>query len=140
MAIRHTDFQRIRTVVAAADVDEPLTAREILALLEDRGEEFESAHEVATVPRPTGRPGRRGDHLRPALPVPVSDTPELIRFGAETPNCSFLRTPLSYACVRECADERDVSYWIGDVSYRIDSRFGDRPKVRPTPRQFGLSS
>ena len=57
MAIRHTDFQRIRTVVAAADVDEPLTAREILALLEDRGEEFESAHEVATV---LGRRADRG--------------------------------------------------------------------------------
>jgi len=58
MAIRHTDFQRIRTVVAAADVDEPLTAREILALLEDRGDESEGAHEVATV---LGRRADRGD-------------------------------------------------------------------------------
>ncbi|SFR92942.1 hypothetical protein SAMN05216559_1186 [Halomicrobium zhouii] len=58
MAIRHSDFQRIRSVVAAADVDEPLTAREILSVLEAHGEEFESAHEVATV---LGRRADRGD-------------------------------------------------------------------------------
>lgn len=49
MAIRHTEFERIRSVVAEADVDGPLTAREILALLEEQEEAFESAHEVATV-------------------------------------------------------------------------------------------
>lgn len=42
-----TDFERIQA--ALADADEPLTAREIRDLLEDRGLEFESAHQVATV-------------------------------------------------------------------------------------------
>ena len=49
MAIRGGEFERIRSVVAAADREEPLTAREILDLLEAKGEEFESAHQVATV-------------------------------------------------------------------------------------------
>ena len=49
MAIRHSEFERIRSVVAAADADEPLTAREILELLDEHDETFESAHEVATV-------------------------------------------------------------------------------------------
>lgn len=46
---RPGEFERIRSVVAAADADEPLTAREILALLDAHGEEFDSAHRVATV-------------------------------------------------------------------------------------------
>ena len=49
MAIRRREFERIRSAVAAHDGDGPLMAREILALLEERGERFESAHEVATV-------------------------------------------------------------------------------------------
>jgi len=49
MRARRSDFERIRSVVVAADADEPLTAREILDVLEAHGEEFESAHRVATV-------------------------------------------------------------------------------------------
>jgi hypothetical protein len=58
MAHRAREYDRIRTVLAEADADEPLTAREILRLLEDRGESFESAHRVATV---LGRRAREGD-------------------------------------------------------------------------------
>ena len=49
MRIRRGEFERIRTVLSEADPDEPLTAREILNLLEEHGEEFDSAHQVATV-------------------------------------------------------------------------------------------
>jgi predicted Zn-ribbon and HTH transcriptional regulator len=49
MRIRQRDFERIRSVLEEADTDQPLTAREILRLLEEHGEEFESAHRVATV-------------------------------------------------------------------------------------------
>lgn len=49
MATRGGEFERIRSAVAAADREEPMTAREILDLLEAAGEEFESAHQVATV-------------------------------------------------------------------------------------------
>jgi predicted Zn-ribbon and HTH transcriptional regulator len=49
MSLRRDKYERIREVVAAADADEPLTAREILRLLEEHDEEFESAHQVATV-------------------------------------------------------------------------------------------
>lgn len=49
MAIHRGEFERIRSVVVTADTDEPLTAREILTLLDERDEAFESAHEVATV-------------------------------------------------------------------------------------------
>jgi predicted Zn-ribbon and HTH transcriptional regulator len=52
------EYDRIRTVLAEADEDEPLTAREILQLLDARGESVESAHRVATV---LGRRARRGD-------------------------------------------------------------------------------
>lgn len=55
MRTRRSDFERIRSVVTATDADQPLTAREILALLEEETGEFESAHEVATVL------GRRAD-------------------------------------------------------------------------------
>ena len=58
MASRGGDFERIRSVVAAADREGPMTAREILHLLEARGEEFESAHRVATV---LGRRAATGD-------------------------------------------------------------------------------
>ena len=51
------EFERIREVVAEADVDGPLTAREILSLLEECDEEFESAHEVATI---LGRQAQHG--------------------------------------------------------------------------------
>jgi len=49
MSVSRNEFERIRSVVATADAEEPLTAREILALLEDENEAFESAHQVATV-------------------------------------------------------------------------------------------
>ena len=49
MRLRRGEFGRIRSVVAEADADQPLTAREILDLLDKHGEEFDSAHRVATV-------------------------------------------------------------------------------------------
>jgi predicted Zn-ribbon and HTH transcriptional regulator len=49
MRVRRGEFERIRSVLDETDPDEPLTAREILDLLEDHGEEFDSAHKVATV-------------------------------------------------------------------------------------------
>jgi predicted Zn-ribbon and HTH transcriptional regulator len=58
MRPRHRDFERIRSVLEAADTDEPLTAREILTLLEEHDEEFDSAHRVATV---LGRHAEHGE-------------------------------------------------------------------------------
>ncbi|WP_227374565.1 hypothetical protein [Haladaptatus halobius] len=58
MYVRGREFDRIRAVVAEAETDEPLTAREILRLLDEHGEGFESAHEVATV---LGRQAQHGD-------------------------------------------------------------------------------
>ena len=55
MRLRRGEFERIRSVLADAGPDEPLTAREILDLLAEHGEEFDSAHRVATVL------GRRAD-------------------------------------------------------------------------------
>ena len=58
MAIRHGEFERIRSVLEDADTDGPMTAREILDLLEEHDEEFDSAHRVATV---LGRRAQTGD-------------------------------------------------------------------------------
>jgi len=58
MHVRHGEFERIRSVLEDAEADGPLTAREILQLLEEHGEEFDSAHRVATV---LGRRERTGD-------------------------------------------------------------------------------
>jgi len=58
MAIRHGEFERIQSVLDDADTDGPMTAREILELLEDEGEEFDSAHRVATV---LGRRAQTGE-------------------------------------------------------------------------------
>jgi len=58
MAIRHGEFERIRDVLDDADADGPLTAREILELLEEHDEEFDSAHRVATI---LGRRAQTGD-------------------------------------------------------------------------------
>lgn len=44
-----SEFERIRGVLSESDVEEPLMAREILALLDEHDEEFDSAHRVATV-------------------------------------------------------------------------------------------
>ncbi|GAA0666558.1 hypothetical protein ACFQDG_15070 [Natronoarchaeum mannanilyticum] len=52
------EYERIKDALDDADVDEPLTAKEILQLLEERGVEFESAHRIATV---LGREAQRGD-------------------------------------------------------------------------------
>lgn len=49
MRIRRGEFERIRSVLSDADPDQPLTAREILDLLEAHGEDFDSAHRIATV-------------------------------------------------------------------------------------------
>ena len=54
MADSRREFETLRGVLVGAD--EPLTAREILSLLDDR-EAFESAHRVATV---LGREAERG--------------------------------------------------------------------------------
>lgn len=58
MRMSRGEYERIRTVLSEADPDEPLTAREILDLLEEHGEEFDSAHQVATV---LGREAEAGD-------------------------------------------------------------------------------
>jgi hypothetical protein len=58
MAIRHGEFERIRSVLEDVDYDGPLTAREILDVLEEHGEEFDSAHRVATI---LGRREETGD-------------------------------------------------------------------------------
>jgi hypothetical protein len=55
MQLRRGEFERIRTVLAETDSEEPLTAREIHDLLCEHGEEFDSSHRVATVL------GRRAD-------------------------------------------------------------------------------
>ena len=58
MRLRRGEFERIRTVLAEADFDEPMTAREIHDLLEEHGESFDSPHRVATV---LGRRADTGD-------------------------------------------------------------------------------
>jgi len=58
MRLRESEYERIRSVLERADPEEPLTAREILHLLEEHGEEFDSAHRVATV---LGRRADTGD-------------------------------------------------------------------------------
>ncbi len=58
MRIRRGEFERIRSVLSEAEAEEPLTAREILDLLEEHGEEFDSAHRVATV---LGRRAQEGE-------------------------------------------------------------------------------
>ncbi|WP_435359187.1 hypothetical protein [Haloarchaeobius sp. DFWS5] len=49
MQDRRSEFERIKAVLAEADADEPLSAREIVALLEAHGEDVGSAHRVATI-------------------------------------------------------------------------------------------
>ena len=58
MTTVHGEYERIRAVLETVDADEPMTAREILEVLEDHGEEFDSAHRVATV---LGRRAREGE-------------------------------------------------------------------------------
>lgn len=58
MSLGPSEFERIRRALSEADVDEPLTAREIRRALEERGLDVESSHRIATV---LGRGARRGD-------------------------------------------------------------------------------
>jgi predicted Zn-ribbon and HTH transcriptional regulator len=58
MRIRHGEFERIRSVLEEADAEGPLTAREILELLSEHDEDFDSAHRVATV---LGRRAQTGE-------------------------------------------------------------------------------
>jgi len=58
MRVRRRDFERIRSVLQQADADEPLTAREICRLLDEHGEDIDSAHRVATV---LGRHAQSGE-------------------------------------------------------------------------------
>lgn len=53
---QRTEFERIRSVLDQADVEGPLTAREIVDVLDEHGVEIESPHRVATIL------GRRADH------------------------------------------------------------------------------
>ncbi len=73
MRIRRGEFERIRSVLSEAETEEPLTAREILDLLEEHGEEFDSAHRVATV---LGRRAQNGE-----VEV-IRDQPYRYRVGA----------------------------------------------------------
>lgn len=72
MRARRGEFERIRSVLSEVDPEEPLTAREILDLLDEHGEEFESAHRVATV---LGREAEAG-----AVEV-IEDRPYRYRLG-----------------------------------------------------------
>ncbi|MFB6096268.1 MAG: hypothetical protein ABEJ74_02640 [Haloferacaceae archaeon] len=56
MHTRRAEYERLRGVLS--DADEPLTAREIMALLEERGAEVESTHRIATI---LGREADRGE-------------------------------------------------------------------------------
>jgi len=58
MRLRRGEFERIRSVLEEVELDQPMTAREILQVLEEHGEEFDSAHRVATV---LGRQAQTGE-------------------------------------------------------------------------------
>jgi hypothetical protein len=49
MPPRRREFERIKAVLSEADADGPLTAREILELLDEHDVDIESPHTVATV-------------------------------------------------------------------------------------------
>jgi len=46
---QRTEFERIRSVLDAADVEGPLTAREIVEVLDEHDVGIESPHRVATI-------------------------------------------------------------------------------------------
>jgi predicted Zn-ribbon and HTH transcriptional regulator len=75
MRIRRREFERIRSVLREADAEEPMTAREILDVLEDHGEEFDSAHRVATV---------LGRHAQSGEVEVIREQPYRYRFDDET--------------------------------------------------------
>ena len=58
MRLRRGEFERIRSILEETDPDQPMTAREILEILDEHGEEFDSAHRVATV---LGRRAQSGE-------------------------------------------------------------------------------
>lgn len=55
---QRAEYERIRAVLERADVEGPLTAREIVDVLDEHGVEIDSPHRVATI---LGRHARRGD-------------------------------------------------------------------------------
>jgi len=69
------EFERIRDVVTEADVDGPLSASEIVAVLAEHGLDVESTHRVATVL------GRRAES--DAVEVVGEDPPYRYRFVDE---------------------------------------------------------
>jgi predicted Zn-ribbon and HTH transcriptional regulator len=71
MRLRRGELERIRSVLEETDQDQPMTAREILEVLDEHGEEFDSAHRVATV---LGRHAQNG-----AVEV-IRDQPYRYRF------------------------------------------------------------
>jgi len=72
MSVTRTEFERIKAAVERADPDEPLTAREILDLVERDGVEVDSAHRVATV---------LGRHARSDELDVIRDRPYRYQFG-----------------------------------------------------------
>jgi predicted Zn-ribbon and HTH transcriptional regulator len=74
MSMHRGEFERIRSVLEEVGTEEPLTAREILQLLEEHDEDFESAHRIATV---LGRRAETGD-----VEV-IRDQPYRYRFHTE---------------------------------------------------------
>jgi predicted Zn-ribbon and HTH transcriptional regulator len=74
MRIRRREFERIRSVLEEADATEPMTAHEILDVLKDHGEEFDSAHRVATV---------LGRHAQSGEVEVIRDQPYRYRFDDE---------------------------------------------------------
>lgn len=49
MHLGQGEFERIHAVLSEVEPEEPLTAREIFALLEEHGEPFDSTHQIATI-------------------------------------------------------------------------------------------
>jgi predicted Zn-ribbon and HTH transcriptional regulator len=49
MRLRRGEFERIHAVLSEVEPEEPLTAREILALLDEHDESFDSTHQIATI-------------------------------------------------------------------------------------------
>lgn len=56
--LQRTEYERILSVLDGAEVEGPLTAREIADLLDEHGADIDSPHRVATI---LGRRARRGE-------------------------------------------------------------------------------
>ncbi|MFC7072514.1 hypothetical protein ACFQJ7_14230 [Halovenus rubra] len=74
MRIRRGELERIRSVLEQTDREQPMTAREILEVLDEHGEEFESAHRVATI---------LGRHAQNGTVEVIRDQPYRYRFIEE---------------------------------------------------------